>query len=150
MSKQIDGYVQQVISYEDLDQYAIPTEMVDAVRPGEDLVVVLQDRVMWYYELTDIPVLGYLISVLMVFPRAVPQIRQALDHDPIEVVVDSGTLSEGDEVSIVVEEAVVEETVVDGTRSRRGAVEDRTVWAHELVEVLRVDGDYQGGREAAR
>ena len=147
MSQQIDGYVQQVIPYMDLDDYLIPSETADSVRPGEDLVVVLQDRVDWYYKLTGIPVLGFLISVLMVFPRAVPQIRRALDHDPVEVVVDSGMLSEDEEVSIVVEEAVVVETVVDGTRSRRGAVEDRTVYAHELIEIVRVDGDYRGGRE---
>jgi hypothetical protein len=153
MSRQIDGMVTQVIAHNDLDDYLIYDEIVRAVRPGEDLVVVKQDPHERLNAIRRLPFLGILFSLvyglavtfvvrpIMVIPHIERLLGDPLDEGSVRVVAPSGLLRELETVSITVEPAVVEETVLDGKRAWSGHVEEETVLLHELDRVVRRDGE---------
>lgn len=131
------GFVSQVLEPDDLDAYAIPTEVVDGLQEGEDLVVVLTSPMHGSIRrILDVPLLGDLLNFVWIMLTLLPRIEPLAEIQGMEcVALESGSVDVDSWIVARVEEAVVEETAA------REEVLERRVWLYE-GEVV----DHDGGR----
>jgi len=130
-SERMSGIVTQVLPHDELGGYAVPSEIVEGIGVDEDLVVMLtdpfSDRVRTVLEA---PVLNLLIEVVWAFCTLLPGVEPLHQMQGGEcLVVESGTISEGEWLTADVTEAVVEQTTT------RAGVSDRTVWLYAVREI---------------
>lgn len=131
MSETIEGRVTQVLASDDLDDYAIPPEIYDAVEDDEDLVGILRNPIDGPLGvLLEVPLLGETLALAWsLLPRTEPVIEI---QGSATIVAESGTIDAGEWIEVDVAEAVVDETI------SRGSIEQRDVLLYEVEDLLEV------------
>jgi len=130
----IEALVVQTIDADELDRYAIPSEISDAVEDGEELIVLNRDpQPEALRALFAIPVIGTLLdgllSLLFAIPRAVGVDPDLFDPDAIHAVAPIGDVEEDAQVRAEISEAVVRSVF------SRGQVSSSEALLYELRDV---------------
>lgn len=150
MSREIDGFVTQLVDQSEFDNYIdVSDEICDAVDEGEAVAVVAQDPIRWLARARRTPIVGigvqvieFFVDILLRMLFAIPvvggllrdTVGDYLDPDSIRVIVDAQSVGELEDVSLSVEEAIVEEQITE----IRGEIEEqREIQLHEAIEIRR-------------